>query len=87
MISLSRWGSLDTPVIKPSMSRGPNIGRVKKSSRRNQKLNSKLLSVKLKTSSMMSLSAQTRAKEKGIMERKKSSDHTMGRASTLNMPT
>ena len=47
----------------------------------------KLLTIKFKTSSMKSLPTQRRTKEKGIMERKKSSVHTVGRASTLNMPT
>ena len=41
---------------------------------------------KVETSSMMSLLAQGRTKEKGTMERKKSSVHTVGRDSTLNMP-
>ena len=86
MISLSRWGSSDPPVIKPSMSQGPNIWRVKEISRRTQKPNSKLLSPKLKTS-LKILSAWRRKKEKGIMEIKKSSVHTTGRDSTLNMPT
>ena len=42
-----------------------------------------LLSLELKTSSMMSLSASGRTKEKGTMERKKSGVHTVGRDSTL----
>ena len=74
------------PVIKPSMSQGPKIWRLKESSKRTQKPNSKLLSLKLKTSSMKSLLTRRRTKTKGIMERKKSSVHTAGRASTLNMP-
>ena len=57
--------SSNPPVIKPSMSQGPKIWRVKESSIRTQKLNSKLLSLKFKTNSMMSLPAQRRTKEKG----------------------
>ena len=87
MTSLSRWGSSDLPVIKPFMSQGPNIGRVNESNRRTQKPNLMLLNLELKISSMMSLSAQGRTKEKDTMERKNSSVLIAGRDSTLNMPT
>ena len=79
-------GLIISSVIKPSMSQDPKISRVKESSKRTQKPNSKLLSLKLKPSSMKSLTNQRRKKEKGIIERKKSSVHTVGRDYTLNMP-
>ena len=44
MISLSRWGSSESPVIKPSLLRDPRIKKGKVSSRRTPKPNSKLLS-------------------------------------------
>ena len=68
------------------MSWGPMIWRVNESSKRTQKTNLKLLSLKLKTNNMKSLPARRRTKEKGIMGRKKSSVHTVRKDSTLNMP-
>ena len=65
---------------------GPKDLKGKGKQQKNPKLNLMLLSLELKTSSMMSLLAQGRTKEKGTMARKKSSVHTTGRASTPNMP-
>ena len=65
---------------------GPKYLKGKGNHKRTQKPNLKLLSLKLKTSSMKSLSAQRRTKEKGIMEMRKSTIHTAGRDSTMNMP-
>ena len=77
-------------IIRSSHDQALHVSRPKdlkgkESSRRNQNPNSKLLSLKLKTSSMKTLLAQRRTKEKGIMERKKSSVHTTRRASTMNI--
>ena len=87
MTSLSRWGSSNLPVIKPSMSRGPKIWSVKEGNRKIRKLNLMLPSLELKTISMMNLLAQGRTKEKGTMGNKKSGVFTAGRVFTLNMPT
>ena len=65
---------------------GPKDLNGKGNSRRTQKLNLKLLSLKLKTNSMMNLPVQGRTKEKGTMGKKKSSVLTAGRFFTLNMP-
>ena len=64
---------------------GPKYLKAKGNNRRTQKPNSKLLSLKFKTSSMKILPGRRRTKAKGIMGRKNSILHTAGRASTLNM--
>ena len=66
---------------------GPKDLKGKGKQQKNPKTKFKYPNPKVENQSMMSLSAQKRTKEKGIMESKYSSVHTAGRASTLNMPT